>query len=184
MATATDEKTDAAESAGELGPEAEQVAAAGRSKKIKLIGLVVGLSLLMMGVGYFFLPSSNANDPDALEDTMSEDIAIEDDTVEVEIGKFNCTNTRSGADISVHVNFNLVAEVKASNEQAFRDAEDQYQARIRDVVNRVARSASREDLFDPALDTMKREFREGINRTIRKHYIIQVHISDWQTLER
>lgn len=185
MATVTtDDQTEAASGEVSAEQEAAQLAAAGRSKKIKAIGLVVGLTVVMMGVGYMFMPESSAESAPAEAEANEATEQLADDTVEVEIGKFNCTNSKAGIDVSVHVNFTLYAEVQASNEQPFRDAKDKYEARIRDIVNRVARSASRDDLNDPALDTIKREFREEINRIVRKLYIIQVHIPDWQTMER
>ncbi|TWU12943.1 hypothetical protein CA54_17690 [Symmachiella macrocystis] len=185
MATATtdDPGNDTAE---ELPDDLEvaHAAVAARKKKIKAAGLVIGLTVVMMGVGYMFMPESSAENLAEDDESALAASEIEDDTAEVEIGQFNCTNSRAGIDISVHVNFSLVAEVQKSNEQNFLDAKDLYEARIRDIVNRVARSASRDDLNDPALDTLKREFREGINRIVRKHYIVKIHIPDWQTMER
>ncbi len=185
MATVTtddDSKQDEGEALDEN--EMAPAAAAERSRKIKAAGLVVGLTVVMMGIGYLFMPEGTAEEEAAEGEPAVAANEPADDTREVEIGKFNCTNTRAGIDVNVHVNFSLFAEVQKSNEQAFRDAKDMHEARIRDIVNRVARSASRDDLNDPALDTIKREFREGINRIIRKHYIIQIHIPDWQTMER
>jgi flagellar basal body-associated protein FliL len=164
--------------------EAAHAAVGARKKKIKAAGLVVGLTVVMMGVGYLFMPDSNAeNIPDGDESAIAAE-ELDEDTAEIEIGQFNCTNSRAGIDVSVHVNFKLVAEVQKNNEQAFRDAMEAYEARIRDIINSLARSASRDDLNDPRLDTIKREFREGINQVIRKHYIVRVHIPDWQTMER
>jgi len=185
MATVTTDDPD--KNTAEDLPDDQEVAhaaAAARKKKIKAAGLVVGLTVVMMGIGYLFMPESSAEKLPEDDESAVAAAEADDDTAEVEIGQFNCTNSRAGIDVSVHVNFTLVAEVQENNQQNFLDAKEMYGARIRDIVNRVARSASRDDLNDPALDTLKREFREGINRIVRKHYIVEIHIPDWQTMER
>ncbi len=189
MATAApdDTSTDAAEDVAEPSDAEAQAAAqaaASRMKKIKAAGLVVGLSLVMMAVGYFFMPESKQQeDPEMTADAEAGGV-VNRDIEELEIGQFNCTNSKVGPDVNIHINFTLSASVLAKNKQALKEAKDKYQARIRDAVNTVARSASRDDLNDPHLNTIKRSIREEINRIIHEHYIIEIVIPDWQTMER
>ncbi len=181
--TATDDPPDVPEDS-EAEAQAAQ-AAASRMKKIKAGGLVGILTVVMMGIGYVFMPAASPDSEEvAPAQATVDDGPLDENTGEVEIGKFNCTNARAGIDVSVHVNFSLYAVTQNSNIQSLKDAKEKYEARIRDAVNSIARSASRDDLNDPRLDTIKRKIREEINRIIHEHYIIEIMIPDWQTMER
>ena len=68
---------------------------------------------------------------------------------------------------------------------AFETAANQHHnARVRQAVLKVARSASLEDLNDPNLTTIKRQLREEINKVLRKSYVTEVVISDFKTMEQ
>lgn len=187
MATTTADEQEA-EALGEMPGELESPEddSGGGINKIKIAVLLIGLITVMMGIGYIFMPGTE----DKLDtpDDSAAAIEPEDDSEgsfgEVEIGQFNCTNSKAGIDVNIHIKFTLYAEVREVNENTFKDAKEKYEARIRDAVNRVARSASHDDLSDPELGTIKRLLREEINKILRKTYVAKVIIPDWQTTER
>jgi len=183
MATTTAEDTTAETDEQSAGDGAAGQPPRGGLNKVKIIGLLVGLIVVMMGIGYWFLPEpmdASETDPNA----PAAETGSVDDTVEVAIGNFNTTNTKAGIGVSVQVKFELVVQVHAGSENDFRKAKDTHDARIRDSINRVVRSASGNDLNDPELDTLKRLIREEINKILGTSYVTDVMIPDWQAMDR
>ncbi|HEX6984464.1 MAG TPA: flagellar basal body-associated FliL family protein [Planctomycetaceae bacterium] len=106
------------------------------------------------------------------------------DSVEVLIDTFSTTNSRAAPGTVVHVTFKLTGVVPAGQEVAFEHAANQHHnTRVRQAVEKVARSASLDDLTDPNLTTVKRQLREEINKVLRKSYLTEVVISDFKTIE-
>ncbi|MEM1060891.1 MAG: flagellar basal body-associated FliL family protein [Planctomycetota bacterium] len=149
-----------------------------------IAGLVM-TAMTIEGVAlYLLLPSDAAAETD--DETLSAaDLEAEVDTEEVLIDDFTCTNSRAAPGSVIHITFKLVAQVAANQEQAFKKAaKEKFEGRVEEAVITIARSATLEDLNDPELVTLKRMLREGINKVLRKSYVIRVIIPEFRTMEQ
>jgi len=112
-----------------------------------------------------------------------EHMADDSGAVEIPIDAFMCTNNRASPGSIVHLTFKLTAIVPVDQQVAFeRAVNGTSKARVRQAIVKVARSSSMEDLSDPDLSTVKRLFREEMNKAIRKSHVVEVVISDFKTL--
>lgn len=147
---------------------------------VKTVLTIVVTMVLSIGGTYFLLGSQNANG-----DSASDEEPSEPDTVEVEIDRFNASNSLAAPGSVIHVRFNLVATVAEGQETIFAElVSKSKQARVRQAVISVARSASLEDLQDPELNIFKRQIKEEINKVLHKSYVNDVIISSFQTMEQ
>ena len=166
-----------------------------RSTKVKLLGLL----LVVMGIeaaGMYLIlprPSDASTDPAGTGIATGDDSSDTDpaatvdpgDGVEVEIDKFNTTNSRARLGATVHVSFSLIAIVKSNNQAAFTEAANQaHKARVREAVVKIVRSASMDNLNDPDLSVIKRQIREEVNKVLRNSYILDVVIDDFRQMEQ
>lgn len=154
---------------------------------LKIVGLV-SLLMIVEGVGlYFFLgagnstPAKAANEEDSL-DVENQD--FKDDSTTVEIGSFNCTNSRADPGSTIHVSIKLNATVSSDQEEWFNQAIKTHKARVQQAVIQIIRSTNLDDLNDPKWVTMKRLFREEINKVLRKSFVIEIVISDYRVMEQ
>lgn len=109
----------------------------------------------------------------------------DNDTVEVPIDSFSCTNTLASPGSVMHLAFDLTATVTGANVERFTTAVGRnHKARIRQTVERVCRSATLEELSDPELSVLKRLIREEVNKLLRQTYIIDIVISDFKLIEQ
>lgn len=147
--------------------------------------LFLGVLLLVVSAGmagtFLVLLNGEGGHQDELALTTEEG----SDAVEVAIDSFSTTNSRAAPGSVIHLTFKLTAVVAAGQDMAFEHAANQHHnARVRQAVLKVARSASLEDLNDPNLTTIKRQLREEINKVLRKSYVTEVVISDFKTMEQ
>jgi flagellar basal body-associated protein FliL len=147
--------------------------------------LFLGVLLLVVSSGmagtFLVLLNDGETPPDELALTADE----ESNAVEVTVDSFSTTNSRAAPGSVIHLTFKLTAVVAAGQDIAFENAANQHHnARVRQAVLKVARSASLEDLNDPNLTTIKRQLREEINKVLRKSYVNEVVISDFKTMEQ
>jgi len=147
--------------------------------------LFLGVLLLVVSAGmagtFLVLLADDETPPDELALAAEEGT----DAVEVAIDSFSTTNSRAAPGSVIHLTFKLTAVVAAGQDIAFENAANQHHnARVRQAVLKVARSASLEDLNDPNLTTIKRQLREEINKVLRKSYVSEVVISDFKTMEQ
>ena len=161
-----------------------------RSKKLKIVALLLVVMAVQAGVMYQFLPqralshgkSGNGEDPSQTPDPEQTNSNVP--TAEVSISTFSCTNSRASTG-TIHVTFELVAIVASDQELNFDQAANGvHKHRVRQAIVKVARSSSLDDLSDPNLSTMKRLIREEINKVLQKSYVIEVVISDFKTMEQ
>jgi flagellar basal body-associated protein FliL len=147
---------------------------------VKNILLVVVTMIVSAGGTYFMVGGSSANnDPNADEESS------DPDTVEVRIDSFNTSNSLAAPGSVLHVRFDLVATVAEGQQTVFADLVSKgKQARVRQAVNKVARSASLEDLQDPELNVFKRQIKEEINKVLHKSYVNDVIIGSFTTMEQ
>lgn len=104
---------------------------------------------------------------------------------ECELDSYNVTNRQAAADITMQVQFKLVAIVATEQHSSFENlAKTEQKARVREAVEKLIRKASFEDLYDPSLSVIKRLIREEINRVLRQTYVTDVILSEYKTIER
>jgi len=158
-----------------------------KSGRLVLIGIMLAVMLVQGVVMYFLMtPKASAGKGDDLKDPAAaeqEDAAGPDDSMEVAMGEFNCTNTATPG-VVIHIDFKLSAVTTSGQGAALEGLLKSHQARVRQVVNRIVRSSKLEELNDPALGTIKRLIREEVNRLLRKSYVTEVIISDMRTVEQ
>ena len=111
--------------------------------------------------------------------------AGDSESTEVTLETFMTTNNKASPGSIIHMTFRLVCIVATAQRTAFEHAaNEEHRHRVRETVLKVARSASMEDLSDPDLSSIKRLFREEINKVLRKSYVTEVVISDFKTIEQ
>ncbi len=147
--------------------------------------LFLGVLLLVVSAGmagtFLVLLSDDETAHDELALTADEG----SDAVEVTVDSFSTTNSRAAPGSVIHLTFKLTAVVSSGQDIEFEHAANQHHnARVRQAVLKVARSANLEDLNDPNLTTIKRQLREEINKVLRKSYVTEVVISDFKTMEQ
>jgi len=154
------------------------------SKKFKTFALLLLVMLVEAAGIYVWLPdpaTNNSSADDSGEFVDETDSTVE--SVEVKINDFQVTNT-SPENSDLNLEFTLAAVVSRDAEQSFKEAVNDLQKyRVRQAVERVCRSATREELEDPVHSTLKRLMKEEINKILGKSYIIDIIISGYQIRE-
>ena len=163
------------------------------SRRPVWIGLVVaGVFLVQVAIIYALLPRSDAAARASLPDTQNSSplpLSIDPDpdpgdTAEVPVGEFNFSNGTASPGSIVHVDFKISAVTSANLASTLEQRLKSHQARIRQIVNKIVRSASLEELNDPNLGTIKRLMREEVNRLLRKSYVMEIVITDVRVIEQ
>jgi flagellar basal body-associated protein FliL len=141
--------------------------------------LILVTMAVSVGGTYFVVGGSSQSDESNDEESNAPD------TVEVEIDSFSASNSLAAPGSVIHIHFNLVATVAEGQETTFAElVSNGKQARVRQAVIKVTRSASLEDLQDPELNVFKRQIKEEINKVLHKSYINDVIISSFRTMEQ
>jgi len=171
-------------------------AARGKSGKLKIIALLVVAMIgeagvfIFMGAGSATPAAASAVDgapkPEAAAIVKAPvETAKADGLAEIEVHNFTVTNNIAAADTIVHVAFKMYAIVPSDQKSAFEDAAMvKNKARVREAVEKIARSATLDDLNDPNLGTLKRLLKEEVNKVLKQSYIVEVVISDFRTMEQ
>jgi hypothetical protein len=144
--------------------------------------LLVGLATVGTAVLTIVLMSMLQGGPAADAD---EDVAPHVfDSVEVEIGSFNCSNNQADGSV-VHISFRLFATIAEGQQTGFKDiVQNRMNARVRQAVGKVIRSSSMEDLDDPDQGVIRRQLKEEINKVLRKSFINEVILVDFRMLQQ
>lgn len=179
------------------GEHAEAAASPKRkSKKLMIGGLLAVVIVVQVVVTYLLMPHGNAagdhessSDGDkhaaaAHGDERDPDAEDLSDMAEVPIGDFNFSNSTASPGSIIHVDFKLAAVTTAGQSANLDKYLKAHSARVRQLVNKIIRSSSLEELNDPNMGTIKRLIREEINRLLRKSYISEVVISDVRVIEQ
>jgi len=157
------------------------------SRSPLLIGLAVSaLFVVLFALTYMRVRGSSAPRSGASgteEGSSSPALAIDPepdlpDTAEVMLGEFDSSNGTASPGSIVHVSFKIAAVTPTNLSSVLEQRLKSHQARIRQIVNTIVRSASLEELNDPNLGTIKRLIREEINRLLRKSYVNEIVITD------
>ena len=172
--------------------ESPEAAPAEGKKKSGMTKIVILIAVAMIGEAglfYFLGIGSGNNEAAATEENAAEEEKTEDEPadelVEVEVHSFNVTNSIAATDTIVHIAFKLHALVAADQKAEFdASANDKNKARVREAVEKIARSATLEDLEDYSLSTVRRLLREEINKVLRQSYVVDVVLSDYKTMKQ
>jgi flagellar basal body-associated protein FliL len=184
---ATDVNVNSADAGPVVAPEPRV------SRKTLLIGGVMGLMALVPAGAVFFImrdcgsaePSHAVQEsPDASHAQTGETEVPADDTAEVAIGDFNCSNGSASPGSILHVDFKMSALTSPNRVADLERLMKSHQARIRGSVNRILRGSSLEELNDPNLFTIRRSLREELNRLLRKTYVAEVVVTDFRVIEQ
>ena len=150
-----------------------------------IAGAVVTAMTLEAVVFLLLMPSSSkpvAADAQT-EDPAAKEEAITVDTAEEPVGDpFNCTNNQEEGNL--HLRFKVSAVVKANEQIRFRDTNAAHKTRVRQTIEKIVRRASREELNDPELSTLKRSIREEVNKILGKSFITEAVIHDFSMIEQ
>jgi len=116
---------------------------------------------------------------------MAEEPAVSDDFAEVLVDSFNCTNNRVAPGSVIHLSFKVIGIVQAKQKLSFEEAANHtHKTRVRQSIERIARSSSLEDLNDPNLSTLKRMIREETNKILGKSFVTEIVVNDFRMLEQ
>lgn len=158
-------------------------------KALMIAGVVVVAMVLEAVVIFMLMPTTNTaaatgdDKPAAAESEIPE--GPKDDLAEVSIDSFSCTNNVVAPGSVIHLSFKVIGVVPVKLQQSFdENANKTHKTRVRQVIERIARSSSLEDLNDPNLGTIKRLIREETNKTLGRSYVSEIVITDFRMLEQ
>ncbi len=156
-------------------------------KTLIIAGAVAGAMAVEAVVMLLMMPAQpKPAAGDAAEKTAGTEASKDEisggDFVEERIDEFKCTNNQEESNL--HLRFKIDAVVKASEKVPFRDAITARKARIRQTVEKILRRASRDELNDPDLNTLKRLIREEVNKVLEKSYMTEAVIHDFSMIEQ
>ena len=168
----------------------ESTPAALPSRQGRALPIVV-VTILMLGEGigiYLLAEALHAQPEEAVAgpgdagrtDGGATDLAGTDEALsEVELAECRPNNRMSGKFISLHVR--VEASVPTSELERAKAMIKARQARIRDRVNFVIRSAELKHLNEPGLETIRRRFKHELDRVFSDEKLIrEVLITEWQ----
>ena len=148
---------------------------------------VVATLMIGEGVGIYFLAKAlNTQPAEAVAGAAVQvgagnaDLAGSDEALsEVELAECRPNNRMSGKFISLHLR--VEASVPTSELERAKALIKAKQARIRDRVNFVIRSAELKHLNEPGLETIRRRFKHEFDRVFSDDKLIrEVLITEWQ----
>lgn len=171
-----------------------------RSKKPLLIALVVVAVAVGQGViTWLLLPAVTGDaahaEPEGKEAAHTEpshahhddhhaEAASSNETVEVTVGDFICSNGSASPGNILHVTCKVVAIAAGNQSSTLEHQLQAHQARVRQAVSKILRSSNLEELHDPNVGTIKRLIREELNRLMRKSLIIEIVVTDIRVIEQ
>ncbi|MBW3543313.1 MAG: flagellar basal body-associated FliL family protein [Planctomycetes bacterium] len=166
---------------GELPPLDEPSDGPAGGGGLKRTLLIVAAAMVVTASATTLIVSQGA--PAQPKPDPAEDIHVVD-AVEAEIGTFNCSNNLPDGSV-LHVSFNLFATVAEGRQPAFKEAVMiRRNARVRQAVSKVIRSASLDELEDAEHNVIKRQLKEEINKVLQKSYINEVIVVDFRMLQQ
>lgn len=162
--------------------------------KLGKLPLIVGgvtTAMLVEGVVLFFMLSGGKPAPAPAEGDGAapteavKPVEIEDKTAEVLIDNFNTTNSKAAPGSVIHVSMKLTAITPEGQSKDFEElANKTYKTRVRQVVERLIRGATMEELQDPSLSTLRRMIKEDINKLLSKSMVLDSTVSDFRLIEQ
>ncbi len=169
-------------------------------KLVLIVGLVTLIIVAQAIITYVLMPKPQEPKPEDAQAAAAtkahpagegtgggsgdEKDAPENETAEVAVGDFNCTNSTAAEGMVMHITFKLVAVASGAQAKALEDQLKSKNAQVRQLVNRIVRSSKMEDLDDPNMGTIKRLIRQEVNKLLRKSFIIEIVITDIRTMQQ
>lgn len=137
-------------------------------RKKMMVLVVIGAVMLLEGGAIFIAAKMLYKQPEtAMADTESkESEAIEaiEREVEITLPEVNAFNKRQGK--LMLYNLEMAIRVSKENKQAVERILAARQATILDRLNTVIRSAESKYLSEPGLETLRRQFKQELNRVL------------------
>lgn len=102
-----------------------------------------------------------------------------DHSEEIDLGKFNITVHRPSADVTLRINFHLIATIKEKDLGDFEGILEKNQHRLRDRIIFEIRNSEVADLTDPGLGLIKRRILAKSNELLGKPIMQSVVFSEF-----
>ncbi len=159
-------------------------------KSLVIAGIVLVAMSIEAVIIFSLMPAAPAaatdkDQQETAEAAGAEGVAPIDDLAEVVIDSFNCTNNLVAPGSVLHLSFKVIGVVPAKQQITFEEnANRTHKTRVRQAIERIARSSSLEDLNDPSLSTIKRLIREETNKILGRSYVTEVVITDFRMIEQ
>lgn len=151
--------------------------------KIKWIALVLVVVLVECVVASFWLPSISESEAQASAAPVEEAKELTEETknteLEVDLGSYTVTSYQPLSGTTLRIDFHLYGTVSEQAHPEFSTLKEENDARLREQVNVMVRSANLNDLTDPGLGLIKRRILEKINSILGKPLVKEVVISDF-----
>jgi flagellar basal body-associated protein FliL len=78
----------------------------------------------------------------------------------------------------------VAAVVKTNDAVQFRESVTKHKNRIRQAIEKIFRSAERDELNDANLNALKRSMKEEVNKVLRKSYVDEIVVYDFSMIEQ
>lgn len=155
-------------------------------KTMMIAGAVVA-AMALEGVVFLLLmpgqPKPVAGETQSKDEPSGKDEGTGTDAAEEPLGEpYNCTNNKEES--MMHLRFKVAAVVKTNDAVQFRESVTKHKNRIRQAIEKIFRSAERDELNDANLNALKRSMKEEVNKVLRKSYVDEIVVYDFSMIEQ
>jgi flagellar FliL protein len=158
--------------------------------KLLVLGLVLLVVAVECTVAYLCIPAAtntaaaagNTVKPPAdpkRGETESEATSADDGIVEVDLKEYSVTIFQPASNSTLRIDLHLHGIVAKQDANLFKDAFEKNQARFREQVNVIVRSAEMADLSDPSLGLIKRTILEKAEKILGPKLLKEVLVTDY-----
>jgi flagellar basal body-associated protein FliL len=152
---------------------------------IVLVAMAVEAVVIVMLMPPAATTAATGDGTDPKSETPAEEAPVVDEFAEVLVDSFNTTNNKVAPGSTIHLSFKVIGVVPEKQKLAFEEnANKTHKTRVRQEIEKIARSARMEDLHDPSLNAIKRQIREAVNKILGKSYLTEVVINDFRLMEQ
>lgn len=160
--------------ADEEAAQSGESPAAGAPKKKFMTLIVIGGVMMLEGGAIFFAAKMLYKQPEAAmaesESKDNQSIEAIEREVEIALPEVNAFNKRQGK--LMLYNLEMAIRVNKDNKEAVERILAARQATILDRLNTVIRSAESKYLSEPGLETLRRQFKQELNRILGEHDLV------------
>jgi multidrug resistance efflux pump len=103
---------------------------------------------------------------------------------EVPVGDFSFSNATATPGLTIHLDFKLAAKATSKQASSLDSQLKSHQAQVRQAVDKIVRTSSRDELNDPDLAKIKSLVRDDINRLLGNSDVVEVVITNVRTIEQ
>lgn len=187
-------KSPPTEEAADGGAPAEPARKKSILGKLLVLGLVLLVVAIECTVAYLCIPAAStagvaagsAVKPPADRkkgETDSPGESEDSGTVEVDLKEYSVTIFQPASNSTLRIDFHLSGIVDKDKVATFKDLFEKNQARFREQVNIIVRSAEMADLSDPSLGLIKRTILAKAKAILGQPLLKEVLITDYAWLE-